>query len=268
MKIIVRFNGGLGNQMSQYAMVTLLKHLYTDSEILCDLSSFKYEKAHNGYELEQVFKNVSPPKISIFDKMFLKSNLYKKIEQEYCSGYPEDKSIYNLNERFNYYLLGTWHNYNYSCIRSELLNAFRFTEIKNNQLHKELSSCNAVSIHVRKGDYKALGLDIVNENWYKNAMQIIKLKIDNPVFYVFSDENVSYMFDSCTDNIKYIVGNTGKNSWIDMWLMKNCKHNIIANSTFSYWAAWLNENNDKLVIRPKMHTADRKTWKVDGWIEL
>jgi hypothetical protein len=91
-----------------------------------------------------------------------------------------------------------------------------------------------------------------NLDYYNKAIKIIINKVENPIFFIFSDD-----INWCKENIKikdheiiYVDWNVGDNSYIDMQLMSTCKHNIMANSSFSWWSAWLNKNKDKIVISP------------------
>lgn len=266
-QIIVYFDCGLGNQMSQYAMYKLLSNLYPKKKIYANIDAYKNYTVHNGFELKKVFPNVE---LRFSTKLNAVLGYHsQQIVQKYESGYPMDKRIFSLGKS-SYKLIGTWHNYDYSSIMPELQKDFQFPELpaELKVLGEEISSCNSASIHVRKGDYIEYGLDILNLDWYKKAIDIIKSKIENPTFYVFSDEDVKSEFDKIDCNFHYVTGNTGENAYRDMQLMSMCKHNIIANSTFSYWATLLNKNPDKIVIRPCMQTKTNKTWKVDGWILL
>jgi hypothetical protein len=269
--ILVRFNGGLGNQISQYAMIRLLNQIYPGRKIYGDVSVYDNAEIHNGFELNRIFENVCLIKNSKIlrhiEKYYLKRNV---IEQQYADRYPEDERIFHLMTDQAYELIGTWHNYNYNCIRKQLLEELRFPAVnrQNESVLRQINSTNSVSIHVRRGDYVNLGLDIVGSDYYKAAIKLIASKIENPVYFVFSDENVEELFPNEVKNIVYVRGNIGKMAYVDMQLMSCCKHNIIANSTFSYWGSWLNTNQDRIVIRPQMQTKERKTWKVDGWIEL
>ncbi|MDO8610808.1 MAG: alpha-1,2-fucosyltransferase, partial [bacterium] len=111
-----------------------------------------------------------------------------------------------------------------------------------------------ISIHVRRGDFitnkanpQFIGLD-----YYKSAINKINKLVNNPLFFVFSNDipwcktNLS----SLADDIHYINHNKGKDAYKDLLLMSACKHNIVANSTFSWWGAWLNQNSKKIVIDP------------------
>jgi len=119
---------------------------------------------------------------------------------------------------------------------------------------KEISSKNSVSIHVRRGDVlKLKDYYVLDINYYKKAIEIIKNKIKDPIFYVFSDE-----INWCKKNFKDfdIKMNfvEGRKDYEDLELMKTCKHNILANSSFSWWAGYLNKNPKKTVIAPKNFT--------------
>ena len=129
-----------------------------------------------------------------------------------------------------------------------------FQDIRNIEIALEMSNCNSVAIHVRKGaDYNSsINSGVCDLAYYKKGIELISEKIVNPVFYIFSDnpmwvkENFSFI------EYKYIDWNptTGFGNHLDMQLMSNAKHNIIANSTYSWWGAWLNPNKDKIVMAP------------------
>lgn len=118
-----------------------------------------------------------------------------------------------------------------------------------------MHSSNSVSIHIRRGDflspqyYEKLG-DIATKYYYYNAIEYITNKINDPIFFVFSDDIEWVKLNLQIKNAIYITWNTDKNSYKDMYLMTQCKANIIANSTFSYWGAYLNDNNP-VVCYPK-----------------
>ena len=94
--------------------------------------------------------------------------------------------------------------------------------------------------------------------------------VPNPVYFVFSDEeNIVDTILPEAGNYSWIKGNTGEKSYIDMWLMSECKHNIIANSTFSFWGAYLNKNKEKIVVAPKCGFANnRNSFSCQEWVKL
>ena len=119
---------------------------------------------------------------------------------------------------------------------------------------------NSVAIHIRRTDYLKLGsihhvLDLV---YYQRAIEYIKTNVANPVFYVFSDD-MNFVHENFSIENFRILNYSGKNgSLFDFLAIKRCNHHIIANSTFSWWAAWLNKNINKTIIAPKKWLAHDK----------
>ncbi len=292
--IIIKMWGGLGNQISQYAFGRLMRHLYPDQIIKYDNTWFNSNSAHNGFELTKVFreehlkyitaseddissvlgfnptadgvKNYVRKGLSVFRKMLGGNPI---LTQKICSGYPQETLYFSLSQKRNWYMEGTWHNYNYTKIRSKLINELQFNTDNvelDSKLLEDLHATNSVSIHIRLGDYCGTEHQIISKDYYVKAIQLIKMMIADPQFYVFSDD-ITHAKDyiPITDKMTFIEQNKGKNSWIDMMLMSKCKHNIIANSTFSYWAAILNSNPNKKVVQPVWYAKGRKMWRVKGW---
>ena len=134
---------------------------------------------------------------------------------------------------------------------------------------------NSVSIHVRRGDYlngyyfETLG-KICDIDYYKRAIALINKEVNDPYFYIFSDDPGYVAENLKIENATYVDFNRGRDSWQDMYLMSQCKHNIIANSTFSWWGAWLNTNLNKIVIAPNRWFAnmDNDEIVLPEWIRL
>jgi SAM-dependent methyltransferase len=166
--------------------------------------------------------------------------------------YPE---LFELDTNYHYYLLGGWQNESYlTKVEGELFDSFVFakeTEPTNLELIKEIGEANSVSIHSREGDYITAGFPVCGAEYYQRAMAYIEARIDHPRYFVFAD-NVQYAKSVIgeKENIRYITHNHGEKSYRDMQLMSLCKHNIIANSSFSFWGAYLNKNKNKLVVVP------------------
>ena len=155
----------------------------------------------------------------------------------------------------------------------EELKFVRLSDSQNRECEKQIiEDENSISVHVRKGDYVGSTYDILGVDYYRKAIKIIKNYRTSPQFYLFSDniEMAKKIWTeiNCENKVEYIVWNKGVNSYYDMYLMSLCRDNIIANSTFSYWAAQLNKNRKKIVIRPKMQTAERETWDVENWVKV
>jgi len=266
--IIVRVTGGLGNQMFQYAMYKSLekkgKLVKLDSK-----SFYETKKEHNGYELERIF-DIKPNKptkedLEKFDEnnistLFkIKRKLFgdKKFVYD-TKEYVFNKDVYKLK---NSYLNGYWQSIKYfEGIENDIKKDFRFKnqlDNKNLEILNEIENSNSISIHIRRGDYMSpenynMYGCIATPTYYKKAIKVIEEKVENPTFFVFSND-----MDWVKKNIQinsrvfYIDINSGNGSYKDMQLMSNCKHNIIANSSFSWWGAWLNENKNKIVVAPK-----------------
>jgi hypothetical protein len=138
-------------------------------------------------------------------------------------------------------------------------------EGKNKMLERQLSNCRSVAVHIRRGDYiqqadTVANFVTCNKEYYQKAIAHILEKVDNPVFYIFSDD-----FDWVKENLNFedhlvtfVDWNRGDESYIDLQLMSLCKHNIIANSSFSWWAAWLNAHREKVVACPGKWFRDEK----------
>ena len=267
---IVKIAGGFGNQLFQYAFYLALDKKYAEQVCLDSLDMAKY-RLHNGYELEGIFKldarycteeqrTIVRKDNNIFTKIL--SSLKKKLgnnknyilepKQEHFTFH--DKSFGQAN--IPTYYKGYWQDVNYLAnIEEELKSNLVFPEFelgKNIELANFISSNSSVSLHVRRGDYvqhKAFG-GICDLSYYQRAVDQINTLVKDPIFIVFSDD-----IQWCKDNLnlekaKFVDWNGGDNSYRDMQLMTLCKHNIIANSSFSWWGAWLNANNDKKVICP------------------
>jgi hypothetical protein len=129
-------------------------------------------------------------------------------------------------------------------------------DLANSTLAREISDVNAVSLHVRRGDYvhnskAAATYALCSLDYYNKSIKYVAERVHNAHFFVFSDDipwvksNLEIDFP-----VKYIDNNFGVDSYNDMRLMSLCKHNIIANSSFSWWGAWLNLNSEKIVVSP------------------
>ena len=248
----VLFSGGLGNQMFQYAFLLALRDKGIKAKM--DLMPFCWKQEHNGYELERVFgikeEYVTKSLWHKYHYILLKKYRKKKVLTDYLSYYPQafEKGIVFYD--------GFWqlHSYFKDC-EDDVRKAFTFQNIdgENMSLAEEMRSANSVSIHFRRGDYLQIPrLQVCDEVYYRKTIDYILEKVDNPVFYVFSNDvewSEQFMGGFSVD-FKIVENNQGADSYKDMFLMSQCKHNIIANSSFSWWGAWLNQHPDKIVVAP------------------
>lgn len=288
--IIVNIIGGLGNQMFQYAFYKAL--LVKGIEVKVDISCFKDYKVHNGYELERIF-NINPvkatmqqcydlgkPRNDIFHKILRKIGFSVKKNSYYEQGAIE--SFQYIPEKYdftkNMYLNGYWANPKwFSDIDKDIRNDFTFLNPindENKRVEEDILNSNSVSLHVRRGDY--LKYDIYQgictiEDYYSKAIRYIRERVENAKFFIFSND-IKYCKNNLSiENIRYISNNVGLNSYKDMYLMTKCKHNIVANSTFSFWGGYLNNNNYKIVICPHKFLNldyDKEDIFPDNWIKI
>lgn len=275
-KIKIPLKGGLGNQMFGYTFYMYMKNKGYDVNII--LTEFLFTYIHNGIEIFDIFPKITlnnkyHAKFYIIINTLLKNTFAKRCMAKFVGFYYSKFKIVNQINPYtfdsfkfspnNTYLLnGFWQNYMYSLdMEYEIKSIFEFhiPEVWcNKYILDKIEKTNSVSIHVRRGDYLKNEFSDYNViktmNFYKDAISLIKEKISNPNFYIFSDD-IQWCKDNFVgDEYVFIIGNTGKHSYLDMYMMSRCKHNIISNSTFSWWGAWLNNNDKKIVIAPKYWT--------------
>ena len=293
--IIVKLMGGLGNQMFQYAAGRYLANLH-QTELLFDLSYLlkdpkgAYTKRHLELSIFTINLNIaSDSDIKVFkidqsnkytrtiqrNFPFLFSNIYAAESgfgyQRAFSGFPK-----------NTYLEGFWQSERYfKSIESILKNDFQLKEPLNEENKKwmnQIVSCESVSLHIRRGDYVSNtnsqhSHNNCNNEYYIKALNKIKQKHNNSKVFVFSDDLKWCKENLKLDNTTYFVdANQANNFHLDMYLMSQCKHNIIANSSFSWWAAWLNSNKDKMIVAPVNWFSDKllntKDLIPSSWIKI
>ena len=267
MTVIANIIGGLGNQMFQYAASYALAKK-NGLELKLDLDDYNTFRDRN-FELPYAFDL----KFSIASKKDVKnligvhSNIYLR-RFLYRVGYRKNmlrEKPYVLNKDFfditnSIYLEGYWQNYNYfDSIKKDIRQQFKFKCLRNEEISfflKKYKKKNVISMHVRKSDYinnkknTHLFFNLTN-NYYLQAVKFFKSKVSNPHFLIFSDD-INWVNNNINlHNTSYEILKPSLSSAKDMALMSLCNHNIIANSTFSWWAAWLNSSVNKIVITPQ-----------------
>jgi hypothetical protein len=254
--VIAQIDGGLGNQMFQYALCQ--SFVGKGVKVKLDISKFRAGHLHNGYELERIFR-LQERYCSRSERAVVKSlskvlhvlfkHPYKEKREWQWVHHPEVNNI-----RFGF-LKGYWQSEKYFSASASIIRAkFRFpvlTDERNRAVQDAIANNNAVSLHIRRGDYlrpdMGCSLDI---EYYRNAMALTNEQVIDPYYFIFSDD-IEWARENIHDSrAMFIDWNTGPNSFVDMQLMSLCSHNIIANSSFSWWGAWLNRNPSKLVIAP------------------
>lgn len=268
---IVNILGGLGNQMFEYAMYLALKDAHPDEEIMCTTRSFRGYGLHNGYELERIF-GIKVKEASLWQLCQLAYPFWNYRSWQVINHLlPKRKSMtlsipeipynkYDVERNDDIFYDGYWQNEDYfKNIRKSILDAFCFPGIvdeRNKILIEKLYGKNSVSCHVRRGDYlKHPMMCVCTPEYYARAISKMNQQVNPELYCVFSDdiewcrENIGALCKGM--NVIYVDWNKGQESFRDMQLMSLCKHNIIANSSFSWWGAWLNQNKDKVVMAPK-----------------
>ncbi len=280
--MIIKLMGGLGNQMFQYALYKKLL-LSGRHAVLDDRDLIKHGNQHNGLELENAF-HILYEKMNRQEKLqyyywviryFMKRKLGFPFHDRYFLEDYFQRSVDDIISSNKKYLYGYWQKEEYfHDIREELLGDFTFNLHNMNEKTADtalkIGECESVSIHVRRGDFllEDNRQGICTLDYYKSAVRYMMHLVPNACFFVFSDDP-DWAEDHFGDSVYTLVNwNKGKNSYLDLYLMSLCKHNIIANSTFSWWGAWLNRNNGKIVICPDKWLADCDFSPVlDSWIK-
>lgn len=293
--VISRIIGGLGNQMFQYASGRALA-IRLNTELYLDISDFKNYKLHNGFELNTIFNceaNIAGDKniehlLGIYSNKYIRKMLLSRLPTIFHNKniiIEPDLTYWDgiNNIKSDCYLVGYWQSEKYfKHVKDTIIKDFTFKnqmDAVNTLLSKQIEKVNSVSLHVRRGDYvtnkKTYSTHgLCTNKYYSDAIQYINERVDNPHFYIFSDDLEWSKKNLQLHNYEttYVENNYGKSSYIDMQLMSMCKHNIIANSSFSWWGAYLNNMLDKIVISPKRWfsrpTHDSTDLIPDEWIRL
>lgn len=263
--IIIRVSGGLGNQMFQYALYEKMRSLGKDAKL--DLSFYETKQTLRKFELDLF--DLSYEVADRRDCARLGECTYRQRDKLRRKLFGPHKSYYEedldkgfqpeIFEKQEAYLDGYWQCERYFWdIRQQLLKDFSFPDKlskKGASLLERIENTQSVSVHVRRGDYlnaqnfRVYG-NICTEEYYHRAMEQMKKRCKKPVFYLFTNDT-EWVRDHLFEPGMEIIGpEAEKADYEDMYLMSRCRHNIIANSSFSWWGAWLNEHEDKKVLTP------------------
>ena len=290
MKVITDIKGGLGNQMFCYAFGYAVSKetgadLYLDTSML-DQSFVNNRKMElDNYELRCKGRISYRYRDDVFHRKTGLNRIRKKLAigigtKEYKEGENRifEKEVFDI--KTDTFFDGFWQNYRYfDKYRNELLNIFRPKQtiaesVKN--LQSRLEAAESVSLHIRRGDYIGLNWQI-SMKYYEEAIERITKEIGNNnnskiTLCVFSDDMdfVKGFFSKreVPDiDIIYAEYESENNNIYDMYLMSRCRHNIIANSSYSWWGAYLNNNPDKKVICPVVGVWNENIYP-EEWIKL
>ncbi len=293
---MIRLNlmAGMGNQMFEYAYARALSLQYHEK---LEINPYFMTLAGVGAGRKGYFNNVLkclnlPEEVSFISKkkgylcgipdiaefvILRKYNSGAKLHGEQQFHRMCERGKIYTDDCFTYYsyvesnakvkkIIGYYQSEDYFApyknqIKRELL-VKKEPSDRNKEKIEELQQCNAVCVHIRRGDYvsnkKNEALVVCDEIYYKRGMDYIAGKVENPVFYVFSDNlqeinwiKENYHFDY---DVRYIELNNP--DYEELRLMYQCRHFVIANSTFSWWGAYLSDNEDKLIVAPKIWNKD------------
>lgn len=268
--IDIKFAGGLGNQMFQYALYIRLKKEYPSYHFHLDFDSYKYVDYHGGFKLNKIF-NI-PQTILLRDKYSIWWRLFYKIKvnlKKYWFFFIDKKRLikdkcnlfdFHLSPNSYYFIVGTWGDERFFIkAKKEVLDSFKFLpDALSEKIQKESSIIansfpKTVAVHIRRGDYINTNfIPLAETNYYLNSLEYIEKMecVDNLKLYIFSDDpqwcrkNLSFLDKF---ECEFIQGNK---DYEDMYLISRCMYIIIANSTFSWWSAYL--SNAKNVIAPQL----------------
>lgn len=294
--VVVQLTGGLGNQLFQYAAAKSLA-LHHKTSLQLDVNSFLRTELPDlevprDFEMYN-FKGVNELTVNVNDILknkeysFLTEKKFERLLPNYKRGlYKEPFYHYDINffkSKKNVFLKGGWQSYRYFDNFKDEIKAC--LELQNNAVgdaynffSEKSKSENIISVHIRRGDYlrKPIILEwhgVMGKEYYAEAFEQIakQQRIDRVLYFSDDPEWVSRELIPMM-NGEIISSTVSKNQYQDFYLMQQCSHNIVANSSFSWWAAYLNSNPDKIVIAPKRWfnkaPYDTKDLIPENWIRI
>ncbi|MAC84744.1 MAG: alpha-1,2-fucosyltransferase [Arcobacter sp.] len=257
--VIIRIIGGLGNQMFQYAYAKALQKKGYNVKI--DITAFETYKLHGGYQLNKFdldLKEATKEEIKSFYKKDIISQILNRLNIKHTIIKEKGLSFKRrlLKPSDNTYIQGYFQSEKYL---SDITNINEIFTINNpisnysNEIEKDiLDSNNSCSMHIRRGDYINDPIfEVCEIDYYEKAMKFMEEKIGNITYFVFSNDIKWVKKNIKAKNIIYINSEEPRIPHEDILLMSLCKNNIIANSSFSWWGAYLNQNKEKLIVAPK-----------------
>ena len=262
--IITKIIGGLGNQLFQYAAGRCLAYL-NDTQFKLDVTGFTDYKLRN-FDLQALHASCQFASEEEIGSLLPSHNLEKALQYLF----PKKSRTYYREKYFhfdenmlkfgkNVYLKGYFQSEKYFLpIKNIIRKEFTFKDEiieRVKEFSDVIRSTNSVSVHIRHGDLKsdpaaAERHGVMPLSYYQKCIEIIRSKISNPHFYFFSDD-INWARENFKEqDMSFVSGEISKTHFEDLYLMSQCGNNIIANSSFSWWGAWLNNNPNKIIIAP------------------
>ncbi|MGN0165951.1 MAG: alpha-1,2-fucosyltransferase [Lachnospiraceae bacterium] len=298
--IILQLKCGLGNQLFEYAYARSLMHKLGENKIYLDLHIFDNEPDGRKNALDNFC--IPDDTIVLSGIKYSYYILKYKILNWFCSkcalriGKSFDEllfhfGIYNFNfEKIDseykgkvHYLQGIFQNYeHFADIREEILECYQFRgkikDQKNLEMLNAINISESVCVHIRRGDYVtnqswSSQLLICNEKYYITAIETVLNRISNPTFFVFSNnhDDISWIKKNYRFPVKVNFVDFSNSDIVDFELMRNCKHFIISNSSFSWWAQYLSDYQSGVVVAPSYWDTKKEHYQgiyMDRWIEI
>jgi len=286
-KVVVRIKGGIGNQLFCFAAARRLALINSAELVLDDVSGFirdyEYRRKCELRHFSISARKATPAeRLEPFEryrrgvKKFV-SRCRPFHERQYVEqeGQEFDERLLSLKVSGTLYLDGLWQSENYfkdvEQTIFEDLRIFPPTDELNQRMAKEIRNINAVALHVRWFSAPASEETLnVTADYYNRAIALMEGKIESPHYFLFSDalDAARAKLTLPEDRVTFVCHNQGDhNAYADLWLMTLCKHFITANSTFSWWGAWLGGDNEKVVICPSGN-AHLAAWDFKGHIPV
>ena len=282
--IILQLGGGLGNQMFEYCFAKWVQNK-TNEKIVFDCNDIRKNEIEDR---KFALMNFSIDEICVGNKLlmciceFLFKVIYFVLNIKYdfieltdhdyynilsCYGLYKSRKIYDgplkvKKEKRLKFISGNFQNEFYASQIPNIKEIFKINcklNSSNREIYEEIKSCNSICVHIRRGDYLApqySDLNICTIKYYIEAMEYIENKTDNPVFYIFSNthDDIEWIKANIKFkdnwNVKYVDENN--EDFVELFLMKSCHSFIISNSTFSWWAQYLAEYEEKIVVAPSI----------------
>ncbi|MEO8587735.1 MAG: alpha-1,2-fucosyltransferase [Flavobacteriales bacterium] len=294
MKVVVKVNGGLGNQMFQYALGRKLA-ITRGAELYLDLSFFDLPAGvHTSRPFELDVFNVEfqrAPEAMLRSFERIRSSRPRMVLQRIAPGlsplrlfhergFPFDPAVFDMVA--DTYLDGHWQSEQYFNDVNEVIREdFTFVHPADQEVQRTLDrigACNAVSLHIRRGDYVTHGPagqfhGVCGVDYYARAVAFLRERVEAPSLFIFSDD-LAWAREHLHFDLPMTFVDAGAEigNWNDMRSMSHCEHHIIANSSFSWWGAWLNPDPDKIVVAPARwfldNAIDSRDLVPTSWITL